>query len=120
LGFWLIGCEFHPSPGFVFATGSRVGIQEPDGTWRLNDLALMVFEDGSGGSSSGTAETSTINLAVVVAEAGMTVNAAESSRGCMSFPGDADSTTVIAKLALAHDSFPAGAEPVLRCPSVGG
>ena len=32
---------------------------EQDGKWQLDDLALLDFEDGSGGCSTGTAETNT-------------------------------------------------------------
>lgn len=54
-----------------------------------------------------------IDPAAVVAEADMTVNAAETSPGCMSFPGDADCTTVMSKLGLAYGDIPAGAQQLV-------
>lgn len=49
-----------------------------------------------------------IDPAPVVAEADMTVNAADTAPGCMAFPGDADCMTVMGKLGLPYDGVPAG------------
>lgn len=49
-----------------------------------------------------------IDPAAVVAEADLTVNAPETSPGCMSFPGDADCMTVMAKLGLPYMDVAAG------------
>ncbi|MEH7829948.1 MbnP family copper-binding protein [Gemmobacter denitrificans] len=54
-----------------------------------------------------------IDPAAVVAEADMTVNAAETSPGCMSFPNDADCTTVMTKLGLPYGDIPAGAQQLV-------
>lgn len=54
-----------------------------------------------------------IDPAAVVAEADMTANAPETSPGCMSFPGDADCTTVMGKLGLAYGDIPAGAQQLV-------
>ena len=54
-----------------------------------------------------------IDPANVVAEADMTVNAAETSPGCMSFPDDADCTTVMTKLGLPYGDIPAGVQQLV-------
>lgn len=54
-----------------------------------------------------------IDPATVVAEADMTVNAPDTSPGCMSFPGDADCVTVMTKLGQTYDDIPAGAQQLV-------
>lgn len=54
-----------------------------------------------------------IDPAAVVAGADMTVNAAETSPGCMSFPNDADCTTVMARLGLPYGDIPAGVQQLV-------
>lgn len=218
---------FVSGAAFIRADGTPQPIAlEQDGKWQLDDLALLDFEDGSGGCSTGTAETNTtlrgtvpegdyvglsfalavpfdknhtdptltaaplnttamfwnwqggyrflridmvpvdnaadgpkgwflhlgstlcpaaskteaptaecknpnhlpvsfavfdpatnvvvIDPAEVVAEADMTANAAETSVGCMSFPGDSDCNTVMGKLGLAYDDIPAGTQALVK------
>lgn len=54
-----------------------------------------------------------IDPSAVVADADMTVNAAETSPGCMSFPGDADCMTVMTKLGQPYADVPAGAQQLV-------
>lgn len=54
-----------------------------------------------------------IDPAPVVAEADLTVNAPDTSPGCMSFPGDGDCGTVMGKLGLPYDGLPAGEQLLL-------
>lgn len=54
-----------------------------------------------------------IDPAAVVAEANLTVNAPETSPGCMSFPGDADCMTVMAKLGLPYMDVAAGTQSLI-------
>jgi hypothetical protein len=51
--------------------------------------------------------TVVIDPAAVVAGADLTQNTAETSPGCMSFPNDPDCTTVLPRLGLAFNEFPA-------------
>ncbi|HAW48292.1 MAG TPA: metallo-mystery pair system four-Cys motif protein [Roseovarius sp.] len=51
--------------------------------------------------------TVVIDPAVVVAGADLTQNTAETSPGCMSFPNDPDCNTVLPRLGLAFNAFPA-------------
>ena len=51
--------------------------------------------------------TVVIDPAVVVAGANLTQNTAETSPGCMSFPNDPDCNTVLPRLGLAFNAFPA-------------
>lgn len=54
-----------------------------------------------------------IDPAAVVAEADLTVNAPETSPGCMSFPKDPDCMTVMAKLGLPYMDVPAGTQSLV-------
>ncbi|GAB1362989.1 metallo-mystery pair system four-Cys motif protein [Rhodobacter sp.] len=49
-----------------------------------------------------------IDPAPVVSGADLTVNAPDTSPGCMSFPGDSDCNTVMSRLGLAYDGIAAG------------
>lgn len=51
-----------------------------------------------------------IDPAPVIVEADLTVNAPETSPGCMSFPGDADCLMVMPKLGIAYEGRPAEAQ----------
>jgi hypothetical protein len=51
-----------------------------------------------------------IDPAPVVAGADLTQNTAETSPGCMSFPNDPDCDTVLPRLGLAFNAFPAGTQ----------
>jgi hypothetical protein len=51
--------------------------------------------------------TVVIDPAPVVAGADLTKNAPETSAGCMSFPDDPDCNTVLPRLGLAFNAFPA-------------
>ncbi len=62
-------------------------------------VALPDFVPGS--------STVVIDPAAVVAGADLTQNTAETSPGCMSFPNDPDCTTVLPRLGLAFNEFPA-------------
>jgi uncharacterized repeat protein (TIGR04052 family) len=53
------------------------------------------------------ASTVVIDPAAVVADADLTQNTAETSPGCMSFPNDPDCNTVLPRLGLAFNAFPA-------------
>ncbi|MCB5412308.1 MbnP family copper-binding protein [Pseudogemmobacter faecipullorum] len=57
--------------------------------------------------------TVVIDPAPVVAGADLRVNAPDTSPGCMSFPGDADCTTVMSRLGLPFDGIAAGAQQLL-------
>ena len=57
--------------------------------------------------------TVVIDPAAVVAKADLTVNAPETSPGCMSFPGDADCMTVMAKLGLPYMDVAAGTQSLI-------
>lgn len=54
-----------------------------------------------------------IDPAAVVADADLTVNAPETSPGCMSFPGDADCVLVMGKLGQAYGDLPAGPQQLV-------
>lgn len=54
-----------------------------------------------------------IDPAPVVAGADLTVNAPDTSPGCMSFPGDSDCNTVMSRLGLPFDGIPAGEQLLL-------
>jgi uncharacterized repeat protein (TIGR04052 family) len=54
-----------------------------------------------------------IDPAPVLAEADLTVNAPETSPGCMSFPKDADCMTVMGKLGLPYMDLPAGTQSLV-------
>lgn len=54
-----------------------------------------------------------IDPAKVVAEADLTLNTADTSPGCMAFPGDADCNTVMTKLGLPYDGIAADAQQLL-------
>ncbi|MEF3046430.1 MbnP family copper-binding protein [Pseudotabrizicola sp. L79] len=54
-----------------------------------------------------------IDPAAVVADADLTVNAPETSPGCMSFPGDADCVSVMGKLGQAYGDLPAGPQQLV-------
>ncbi len=60
-----------------------------------------------------TTSTVVIDPAPVVADADLRVNAPDTSPGCMSFPGDADCTTVMSRLGLPYGDLPAGAQQLL-------
>jgi len=60
-----------------------------------------------------TANTVVIDPAPVLAEADLTVNAPETSPGCMSFPKDADCMTVMGKLGLRYMDVPAGTQSLV-------
>ena len=57
--------------------------------------------------------TVVIDPAAVLAEADLTVNAPETSPGCMSFPKDADCMTVMGKLGLPYMDVPAGTQSLI-------
>ena len=59
------------------------------------------------------ANTVLIDPAAVLADADLTVNAPETSPGCMSFPNDADCMTVMAKLGLPYMDMPAGSQSLI-------
>ena len=59
------------------------------------------------------ANTVVIDPAPVLAEADLTVNAPETSPGCMSFPKDADCMTVMGKLGLPYMDVPAGTQSLV-------
>ena len=59
------------------------------------------------------ANTVVIDPAPVLAEADLTVNAPETSPGCMSFPKDADCMTVMGKLGLPYMDVPAGTQSLI-------
>jgi uncharacterized repeat protein (TIGR04052 family) len=59
------------------------------------------------------ANTVVIDPAPVLAEADLTVNAPETSPGCMSFPKDADCMTVMGKLGLPYMDLPAGTQSLV-------
>lgn len=54
-----------------------------------------------------------IDPAPVVAEVDLTVNAPDTSPGCMSFPGDADCMTVMTKLGQPYGDVPAGVQQLV-------
>jgi len=54
-----------------------------------------------------------IDPAPVVSGADLRVNAADTSPGCMSFPGDADCTTVMPKLGMPYGGQPAAAQQLV-------
>ncbi|PUB14884.1 MbnP family copper-binding protein [Yoonia sediminilitoris] len=56
------------------------------------------------------ANTIIIDPAAVVAEADLRHNTPETSPGCMSFPGDADCTTVMTRLGLPYGDIPASSQ----------
>ncbi|NJM81109.1 MAG: metallo-mystery pair system four-Cys motif protein [Tabrizicola sp.] len=58
-----------------------------------------------------SANTVVIDPAPVLAEADLTVNAPETSPGCMSFPKDADCMTVMGKLGLPYMDVPRARSP---------
>ena len=60
------------------------------------------------------AQTVIIDPAAVVAEADLRANAPETSPGCMSFPGDPDCTTVMAKLGLPYVDIAAGEQLLFK------
>lgn len=60
-----------------------------------------------------SANTVVIDPAPVLAEADLTVNAPETSPGCMSFPKDADCMTVMGKLGLPYMDVPAGTQSLI-------
>ena len=72
----------------------------------LMEVTLDGFDPATG--------TVVIDPAPVVAEADLLVNAPETSPGCMSFPGDADCTTVMARLGLPYGDIPAAAQALIR------
>lgn len=55
-----------------------------------------------------------IDPAPVIAGADLRVNAPETSPGCMSFPGDADCKTVMARLGQSYGDIPAGEQLLLK------
>lgn len=57
--------------------------------------------------------TVVIDPARVVADADLRVNSPDTSPGCMSFPGDADCTTVMSRLGLPFDGIAAGNQLLL-------
>ncbi|WP_028030641.1 MbnP family copper-binding protein [Gemmobacter nectariphilus] len=57
--------------------------------------------------------TIVIDPAPVVAEADLRTNAPETSPGCMSFPGDADCMTVMARLGQPYMDVPAGTQALI-------
>lgn len=57
--------------------------------------------------------TVVIDPAAVVAGADLTVNAPETSPGCMSFPNDPDCMTVMARLGLPYMGVPAGVQALV-------
>jgi uncharacterized repeat protein (TIGR04052 family) len=59
------------------------------------------------------ANTVVIDPASVLVEADLTVNAPETSPGCMSFPKDADCMTVMGKLGLPYMDMPAGTQSLV-------
>jgi uncharacterized repeat protein (TIGR04052 family) len=59
-------------------------------------------------------QTVVIDPADVVSGADLRVNAPETSPGCMSFPGDADCMTVMAKLGLGYGDVPAADQALIR------
>jgi uncharacterized repeat protein (TIGR04052 family) len=54
-----------------------------------------------------------IDPAPVVAEADLRINAADTSPGCMSFPGDADCLTVMEKLGMPYEDILAGPQQLV-------
>lgn len=54
-----------------------------------------------------------VDPAPVVADADLTVNAPETSPGCMSFPDDGDCMTVMAKLGLPYMDVAAGQQSLI-------
>lgn len=54
-----------------------------------------------------------IDPAAVVAEADLTINAPDTSPGCMSFLNDSDCNTVMGKLGQAYGDLPAGAQQLV-------
>ena len=59
-------------------------------------------------------QTVVVDPADVVAGADLRVNAPDTSPGCMSFPGDADCMTVMAKLGLSYGGVPAADQALIR------
>ncbi len=59
-------------------------------------------------------QTVVVDPADVVAGADLRVNAPDTSPGCMSFPGDADCMTVMAKLGLGYGGVPAADQALIR------
>lgn len=72
----------------------------------LMDIAFDNFDPSS--------QTLVIDPAAVVADADLRMNAAETSPGCMSFPGDADCTTVMAKLGLPYGEIAAAEQQLIK------
>ncbi|MEO1092629.1 MAG: MbnP family copper-binding protein [Pseudomonadota bacterium] len=54
-----------------------------------------------------------VDPARVLVDADVDTNAPDTSPGCMSFPGDADCLTVMARLGLAYDGVPAGEQALV-------
>ena len=55
-----------------------------------------------------------LDLAALVAETDVTVNAPQSASGCMSFPGDADCNAIMDRLGLPFDGKPSGGQKWIR------
>lgn len=55
-----------------------------------------------------------LDLAALVAETDITVNAPQSASGCMSFPGDADCNAIMDRLGLPFDGKPSGGQKWIR------
>lgn len=74
-----------------------------------NPNTVKVMLDGFDLASS----TVIIDPAPVVADADLTMNTAETSPGCMSFPNDPDCDTVLPKLGLPFNDFDAGEQSLI-------
>lgn len=59
-------------------------------------------------------QTVVIDPAAVVAGADLKINAPDTSPGCMSFPGDSDCTSVMARLGLAYGEIAAGEQLLIK------
>ena len=55
-----------------------------------------------------------LDLAALVAETDITLNAPQSASGCMSFPGDADCNAIMDRLGLPFDGKPSGGQKWIR------
>ncbi len=74
-----------------------------------NENRMVVQLDGFDPATN----TVVIDPAPVLAEADLTLNAPETSPGCMSFPKDADCLTVMGKLGLPYMDLPAGTQQLV-------
>lgn len=99
------GWFLHLGSTMCASEGKTDAPTKPCKTPNLMEIAFDQFDPAT--------QTLVIDPAAVVAEADLRVNAPETSPGCMSFPGDADCMTVMAKLGLEYGDVPAAEQALV-------